>query len=427
MKCGDEVSGTEWHRRLAQRYGQLPFRLPVNGLLIELLGEVFSEQEARLAAAFPLQPATAESLSHGSGVPLPEVQQLLAAMDQSGVIGSFPHPVGRKYLLVPPIPGFFEMLMWSGAPGRCTRRFAELMHEYYDRTYYAAPARGVVKVIPVQRHIEAQVGVLSTDRVSELIESHASFGLARCCCRHAAQLREDPCSKPLEVCMSFGHFADYVIARNMARRVGRAEIRDAALLAEEAGLVHIADNVARANFLCSCCSCCCTALKVITTFDTPWMIANSHFTVTIDRDRCQGCGSCLRRCPAGALELETVTLQRGQKHSHAVIDGERCIGCGLCVSACSSNHALQLVSRSSYTPPHATLPELAADLGLQATKLGRALSGWAPGPSGWLRSRLASYIGRSFAPGRIPAPAPAAAPSCRDHHSHRCADEFSQD
>lgn len=42
-----------------------------------------------------------------------------------------------------------------------------------------------------------------------------------------------------------------------------------------------------------------------------------------NNDKCVGCGACVRDCPAGAISLNPLT-----------IDKEKCIGCGKCISTC---------------------------------------------------------------------------------------------
>ncbi|MFC1591845.1 4Fe-4S binding protein [Thermodesulfobacteriota bacterium] len=46
--------------------------------------------------------------------------------------------------------------------------------------------------------------------------------------------------------------------------------------------------------------------------------------VTIDQQRCVGCGCCSDVCSAGALEL----------NDKAVVYAEHCIECGACVEMC---------------------------------------------------------------------------------------------
>lgn len=378
---------TKAHWNLARRYGRFPFRSPVNEVLAEMLSTVFSEEEADLAAALPVRPATAAAIANARGVSVEDSERILSALDRRGVIGSYAANGIRRYLLLPIVPGLFEVVMWSRRTDPETRRFAELYERYYTRDYFSATPKGVIKIVPVEQHIDHQGGVLPTDRVSELIDSHTSFSLAACCCRHAASLRGQPCSKPSEVCMAFGALSEFLVDRGLARKAEKAELLDAADRAAEAGLVHLTDNVARANFLCSCCSCCCTGLKVITRFSYPWMIAKSHFLAAADPAACEGCGTCTRRCPTGAL---TVVDQRVR------LDDATCIGCGLCVSACDRNQAVRLVERPRYEPPNDRMGQLAADCGLQALGPMRMMAERFPGTYQRLRGVVEKGIARSF-------------------------------
>jgi electron transport complex protein RnfB len=378
---------TKAHWRLARRYGRFPFRSPVNEVLAEMLSMVFSEEEADLAAAFPARPAPASAIARARGVSAEDGARVLSALDSRGVIGSYAANGIRRYLLLPIVPGLFETVMWSGRTDPETKRFAELYERYYTRDYFSTTPKGVIKIIPVEKHIDHQGGVLPTDRVSELIESHTSFSLAACCCRHAAGLRGEPCSKPSDVCMAFGVLAEFLVDRGLARKADKSELVEAAERATEAGLVHLTDNVARANFLCSCCSCCCTALKVITSFSYPWMIAKSHFMAATDPESCEGCGKCTRRCPTGALTI----ADRGVS-----LDETRCIGCGLCVSACDRNAAVRLVERARYEAPNTSMGQLAADCGLQALGPMRLMAERFPGTYRRLRGVVEKRITRSF-------------------------------
>ena len=47
--------------------------------------------------------------------------------------------------------------------------------------------------------------------------------------------------------------------------------------------------------------------------------------VTIDKEKCTGCGACVDACPVDALELAD---------DKAKVDPETCIDCGTCVDEC---------------------------------------------------------------------------------------------
>jgi NADH-quinone oxidoreductase subunit F len=67
----------------------------------------------------------------------------------------------------------------------------------------------------------------------------------------------------------------------------------------------------------------------------------------IQPEKCKGCGSCLRKCPAAAIE-------GGKKRIH-VIDQEKCTRCGTCIDACPT--AFNAVRKISGEPVPAPIPE----------------------------------------------------------------------
>ena len=46
--------------------------------------------------------------------------------------------------------------------------------------------------------------------------------------------------------------------------------------------------------------------------------------VVIDKDKCNGCGSCKEACPVDAIKVE----------EKATVDADTCIDCGTCVDEC---------------------------------------------------------------------------------------------
>jgi NADH-quinone oxidoreductase subunit F len=67
----------------------------------------------------------------------------------------------------------------------------------------------------------------------------------------------------------------------------------------------------------------------------------------IDPERCQGCGSCRRQCPADAII--------GGKNQIHVIDQEKCTKCSTCLEACPTKFAA--VRKLSGAPVPPPLPE----------------------------------------------------------------------
>ena len=52
---------------------------------------------------------------------------------------------------------------------------------------------------------------------------------------------------------------------------------------------------------------------------------NLHHSVTLDKDKCKGCTTCLKRCPTEAIRVHD---------GKARIITELCIDCGECIKVC---------------------------------------------------------------------------------------------
>ncbi len=160
--------------------------------------------------------------------------------------------------------------------------------------------------------------------------------LTNCFCRHEHELLGDACKKPKEVCMIFGPFVDFAVGRGFARRADKDEMLEKLTLAEDAGLVHITDNVReKVSFICNCCGCCCGFLSAVNKLNLPSVVASSGFVIEVDEEKCNDCGVCAQRCQVKALEMEDDPA--GGKKKVLKRELARCIGCGLCVWKCKED------------------------------------------------------------------------------------------
>jgi ferredoxin len=76
---------------------------------------------------------------------------------------------------------------------------------------------------------------------------------------------------------------------------------------------------------------------------------SGDYYITIDTDKCNGCGKCIKQCPKSALQLEIIFLDLEDKTIASVTDEHRkkikytCSSCkpesnsSPCVLACESN------------------------------------------------------------------------------------------
>ena len=65
----------------------------------------------------------------------------------------------------------------------------------------------------------------------------------------------------------------------------------------------------------------------------PAGVCKSLMSYVIDREKCIGCGKCLKNCPADAI-AKTDYVAPGHKLPSLTIDASKCVKCGACVSGC---------------------------------------------------------------------------------------------
>jgi 2-oxoglutarate ferredoxin oxidoreductase subunit delta len=61
--------------------------------------------------------------------------------------------------------------------------------------------------------------------------------------------------------------------------------------------------------------------------------AGGKIRITINPERCKGCGLCVDVCPKGNLRLSENINAKGHNYVE-IIDADNCTGCGLCYQMC---------------------------------------------------------------------------------------------
>ncbi len=319
-----------------------------------LLEELFTPKEAELAIKMPLSPIPAETFAKEivGGDPK-EAKSLLETMADKGIVFTVDRDGQRFYVLMPLVPGIFEMQFMGGEVSERTKKLARLFDDYFAlardaETRHSAASKGgtivpFARVIPVEADIPTDVTIHPYDKVSEYIARSDYIAIGTCYCRHHGELVGNPCSKPKDVCMAFGPQAKYVAERGFAKLVSRDEALKVLDRSEEAGLVHCSSNTGKyISFICNCCGCHCGIIQSMKRGVIP-MGAVSSFLVMVNEDECSGCGTCIDRCQMDALSLDGAMLVR---------KAERCIGCGLCISVCPTEALKLELRKGAAVPPH---------------------------------------------------------------------------
>ncbi len=333
---------------------------PICDELIALVEHMYTEEEASLVRHLRALPGkTAAAVAALAHWPVEEVRPILERLaHEKFVLLSSGIGDKKRYYLMPIVPGAFEMTMVRTSLDTLTdwhRRFAELFSALYETGFFVDytehPIPGV-RYVPVGETIEAHPKALPSDRLEEVLDRHKLFAVGLCQCRITEEIVGRGCDRPLENCVVFGGVAELLIRHGKMRRVEKKDVLEIKAEAAAAGLASfIAETKLDESIggaLCSCCGCCCGALRTISEFNAPGLIAPPHFMPKMDLAKCTYCGQCAKVCPVGA----TVVDVKGKLHRHLP---ERCIGCGLCAVACDREHAIQMEPTPKYRQPPRSL------------------------------------------------------------------------
>ena len=331
---------------------------PVCDELVAFVQHLFTEEEAAVVRHLgQFAGMSAADLAKAEHRPIEQIEPVLhrlavgkRAIAASGLPGRY------KYRLMPIMPGIFEMVLIGESPDTLSpwhRRFAELFEALYETGYIVdyqerqTSPSPFVRVISVGSTIEAHPMALPSDRLEIILDRFTVFGVGQCQCRMTMQVAGQGCGKPVGNCTVMGQFAEQGIHQGWLRQVSRTDVLKIKREAEAHGLVTWIMNAesTKGQASCSCCGCCCHAMRMVTEFNAPGVMAPAHFLPRFDGAKCTYCGQCARNCPMGAMVVDG--LQRTRAHSRA-----RCIGCGLCVLACGDRRAVAMEPVPDYTLPY---------------------------------------------------------------------------
>ncbi len=352
----------EEYRALVRRLGAGPVALPEpadprawQGWR-EILEILYSPEEAELASRMPVHPMPIGELSVRLGVGEEPLRARLEPMCDKGLILDLVHSrTGEtKYLLAPPVVGFFEFSMMRAQDKVPKKRMAEALDAYthFDEAF-AREALGTETVIGRSLVHETALedpppDVLDWERATSIVRDANVAAVSLCYCRHKAEHLGSRCDAPIDCCLSLNGGAEFVIRRGFGRAVERSEAMEILVRSRESGLVQIADNVLdRPSYICNCCG----QLQAINHFDLH-AVNPSGFVPSCDVPRCKGCSRCSRACPVTAIDMVARRTDAKRKNEMTPrMDEARCIGCGVCADACPQK-ALRMTRRAKrpYVP-----------------------------------------------------------------------------
>jgi len=325
------------YERLADRLSRTPNGLPRSpkGTELKFLAKMFTPEQAELGAIMRMTREDVGVIAARAGVSDDAALQTLKDMARRGLVSVGRGEKGLAFGLQPFVVGSYE----DSLP-YYDKEMAELFEQLVQETGgvgMLGPGPSMVRVIPVQEAVPADIELAPYERVSDLVENAKDWGVRECICRKQRELIGERCEYPKFNCVNFapvaGVFANVPFIRPVSKEEALRILREA----EEAGLVHTVYNYQQdIHYICNCCPCCCGILRGVVEFGQAHALAHSNYLAHVDNDSCVGCEACLERCHFGALSVPDGVC---------VVDETRCMGCGLCVSACPSD-ALHLDRRA---------------------------------------------------------------------------------
>jgi Pyruvate/2-oxoacid:ferredoxin oxidoreductase delta subunit len=325
------------------------------GAELRILKQIFSPSEAEIAACltYKLEPLEAVFARAGNLVASPEkLAEILDAIENKGGIELEIRDGKKFYRNVPLVVGMYEFQL-----DQLTQEFIKDFDEYTsDKRFgveFLSTKLPQMRTIPIAKSIQPQHHISTFDEITMLLQqAEAPFSIFECICRKKRALTGDACkvTKRKETCFAAGGLAQAVLRNGIGREITLDESLSILDENQKDGLVLQPSNTQKAEFICSCCGCCCGMLNMHKSLPKPVDFWASNFYAVVETAACNGCGNCENRCQAGAARVSTRTTK-------SFVDLNRCIGCGLCIPTCPQK-AMSLKRKHSEVRPPPTRDDL---------------------------------------------------------------------
>jgi electron transport complex protein RnfB len=326
-----------------------------SGAEIRILKHIFTPEEAEIATylSYRLEPLRTifDKVGHLAKSP-EELKKLLDRILKKGGIETKIKNGKKHYCCAPLVVGMFEFQL-----GRLTPEFIKDFNEYTsDKKFgieFLSTQLPQMRTIPVAKSIRLQHHVSTFDEVTTLLQgAEEPFVIIECICRKKKSMEGKVCkvTDRKETCLGMGDIGRAILQSGIGRVISRDEAISIIEQNQKQGLVLQPSNTEKAEFICSCCGCCCGMLGLQKDLPKPLDFWASNFQAMVDSNTCKGCGACEKHCQVGAVRVP-------EKKQPAVVDLNRCIGCGVCVVACPTE-SLSLMKKTAEVRPPKTREDL---------------------------------------------------------------------
>ena len=338
------LTSRDAYRNLEDRINWFTQGAAPSETLTKILRVLFTEKEAKWVAKLPIRPFTLKKAARLWGTTEAKAEKLLNHLCEKGLlVDSYDRGI-RKFVLPPPMIGFFEFSLMRTRGDIDQKYLSELFYQYInveedfikDLFLGMDTKLGRVFVNEPVLMTEKTNHILDYERATHIIEDADFIGVGTCFCRHKNYHLGIPCklNAPMETCLTFGN-----VARSLAehggytRPIDKSEALEILEMSYGYNLVQMGENVReRPAFMCNCCGCCCEALNAVRRFAPMQPIATTNYLPKINPDECVSCGKCEKVCPVLAISMQEREASVDKKKP--VIDESICLGCGVCARNC---------------------------------------------------------------------------------------------
>ena len=326
-----------------------------SGVELKILKHIFDPNEAEIASylSYKFEPletifGKVQHLTESTE----ELQKILDSILKKGGIEVKIKDGVRHYCCIPLVFGMYEF-----QNERLTPEFIKDYQKYISTKSFGVEFLSTklpqMRTIPVAKSIQLKHNVSSFDEVSTLLkEAEGPFAIVDCICRKKRAMGGKSCkvTDRKETCLGVGHLAQMSIENNIGREIDREEAIAIIEQNQKEGLVLQPSNTKKAEFICSCCGCCCGMLHTYKNLPKPLNFWATNYFAVVDVNACVGCGTCEDKCQVGAVKVN-------EKEQIAYVNLDRCLGCGVCVVNCP-NDSISLSKKVSEQVPPQTREEL---------------------------------------------------------------------
>lgn len=336
------------YKNLEERINLFTQGAPPTQTLYKILQVLYSEKEAKWISLLPIRPFTAKRAAKIWDTTELKAEKLLNYLCEKALLVDSYHNGKRKYVMPPPMAGFFEFALMRVRGDIDQKYLSELYYQYMNveedfvkELFYATETKlGRVFVQEPVLNRENTLYILDHERASYIVKEAKYIGLGLCYCRHKMHHAGHSCeiNAPWDVCLTFNNVARSLAEHGgHAKLISREEAMDALERSYHFNLVQIGENVKESPaFICNCCGCCCEALQAVRKFSPIPSVATTNYIPEVSEKQCIACGKCAKVCPVLAISIEEKKVS---------IQKEICLGCGVCARNCPTK-AIQLKRRS---------------------------------------------------------------------------------